>query len=178
MSIQLLYGRAPEVDKINPRSLDQMTLLPWLQRSTKSIPEVSIWRLSSLGSRSRQNLTQKSRFDDFLVLAPEVDKTIPRSIDLMTFWPWLQKLTKSFPEVSIWWSSSIWLQNSTHIQNFRFHDPWPWLQRSTKSIPEVSIWRLSGLGSRSGQTHPQKSRFDDCLALAPEVVKISTRNLH
>ena len=55
----------------------------------------------SYGSRSRQNHSQKSRFNDFLALVPEVHKINHRSLDLMTFWPWLQKSTKSFPELSI-----------------------------------------------------------------------------
>ena len=45
--------------------------------------------------------TQKSRFDDFLALAPEVDEINPRSLDLMSLWPWLQKSAKSLSEVLI-----------------------------------------------------------------------------
>ena len=40
-------------------------------------------------------------FDDFLTLAPEIDKTIPRRFDLVTFWPWLRKETKPTTEGSI-----------------------------------------------------------------------------
>ena len=76
---------------ISPRSLDLVTLWPWPQKSTKSIPEVSIQWLSGLGSGSRQNYTQKPRFDSFLALAPEIDKINTRSLNLMTFWPWLSK---------------------------------------------------------------------------------------
>jgi hypothetical protein len=81
-------------------------------------------------------------FDDFIALAPEVNKINPGSSDLLKFWPWLQKSTKSAPEALI-----------------------PW---------------LSGLGSRSRQHDSQKFRFDDFddfLALAPEIDKISTRSL-
>ena len=169
---------APEVDKINHRSLDLITFLDWLKRSTKSIPEVSIWWLAGLGYRSRQNPPQTSRFNDFLALAPGVDKIITRSLDLMTFWHWLQKPTKSLPEVSIWWLSVIGPRSrQNYPRSLDLMTFWPWLQESTKSIPEVSSWWGSGVNSRSRQTHSQKSRFDDCLAFAPEVDKISTRNL-
>ena len=74
---------APEVNKINPRSLDLLNFWPWLQKSTKSTPEALIQWLSGLGSRSRQNVCLKSRFDDFddfLALAPEIDKISTRSL--------------------------------------------------------------------------------------------------
>ena len=94
---------APEVDKIIPRRFDLMTLWPWPQKSTKSIPEVSICWLSGLASRRQQSQSQKSWFNDSLALAlaPEVNKISPRSFDLLTFWPWLQKSTKSVPEALI-----------------------------------------------------------------------------
>ena len=50
-----------------------MTFWPWFQKST--------------------NQSQKSRFDDFLALAPEDHKIIPRTLDLVIVWPWLQKST-------------------------------------------------------------------------------------
>ena len=50
---------------------------------------------------ARRNQSQHVRINDFLASAPEVDKTNPRSLDLMTFWPWLQKSTKPFPGGSI-----------------------------------------------------------------------------
>ena len=53
------------------------------------------------GSRSQQNQYQKPPLNDFLALAPEVNKSSARSLDLMTFWPWLQKSTKLIPEVPI-----------------------------------------------------------------------------
>ena len=92
-------------DKISPKSLDLMTLRPWPQKSTKSIPEVSTCWLSGwawpqkstksvpdnllswfsgIGSGSRKNHSQKSRLNDFecsLALAPEIDKIIPRCFD-------------------------------------------------------------------------------------------------
>ena len=86
-----LLAWAPDVDKINRRSLDLMNLSLWLWESTKSVPELSIWWLSGVGSRSRQNRSQKSRFDEFAILAPEVGKISSRSLDLMTFWPWSQE---------------------------------------------------------------------------------------
>ena len=46
-------------------------------------------------------------------LAPEVDKTIARSIDLETFWAWLQEIdkviTRSIDLETLW----AWLQKST-----------------------------------------------------------------
>ena len=51
--------------------------------------------------RSRQNHPQKSRFENFLALAPEVDKISTRNHDVMAFWPWLRKPTKSVPGISI-----------------------------------------------------------------------------
>ena len=83
-------------------------LLSLASRSRQKIfPGGSIWWLFGMGSRSRQNQSQEARFDDFLALALEVDKTIPRRLDLMTFWPWLRKETKPTPEDSIWWLSGL-----------------------------------------------------------------------
>ena len=78
---------APEVEKTNPRKLDFMTFWPWIKKSTKLVPGESIWWLSGLGSRNRQNESQETRFNNFSVLAQEVDKTNPKKLDLMTFWP-------------------------------------------------------------------------------------------
>ena len=49
---------------------------------------------SGLGSRSRENQSQETRFDDFLALLPKVDRTSPRRLDLMTFSPWFNKSSK------------------------------------------------------------------------------------
>ena len=53
--------------------------------------------ISGVGSSNRENQSQETRFDDFLALAPEVDKTNPRKLDLKTFWRWLQKSRKPLP---------------------------------------------------------------------------------
>ena len=53
--------------------------------------------ISGVGSSNRENQSQETRFDDFLALAPEVDKTNPRKLDLKTFWRWLQKSRKPVP---------------------------------------------------------------------------------
>ena len=37
---------------------------------------------------ARRNESQHVRINDFLASAPEVDKTNPRTLDSMTFWPW------------------------------------------------------------------------------------------
>jgi hypothetical protein len=72
---------APESDTINPKILDLMTLQPW--------------------STSQQNESQKSRCNDFLALAPKINKIKSRSLDLIAFWPLLWELPKSIPEISI-----------------------------------------------------------------------------
>ena len=46
-------------------------------------------RRSGLSPRGRQNESQGPRFHDFLALSPEVDRTSPRRLNLMTFCPWL-----------------------------------------------------------------------------------------
>ena len=46
-------------------------------------------RRSGLNPRGRQNESQEPRFHDFLALSPEVDKTSPRRLNLMTFCSWL-----------------------------------------------------------------------------------------
>ena len=46
----------------------------------------------------KQHESQETRFDDFVALAQEVEKTNLRRLDLMTFWPWLKKSTKLVPE--------------------------------------------------------------------------------
>ena len=78
---------APEVEKTNPGRPDLMTFQHWLKKSTKPIPRCSIWWLSGVATRRRENQSQEARFDDFPALAPEVDKTSPRRLDLMIFWP-------------------------------------------------------------------------------------------
>ena len=85
---------APEVGKTNPRKLDLMNFQPWLKKSAKPVLGNSIWWLSGLGYRRRENQSKEARFDDFLVLAPEVIKTSPMRLDSVVFWPWIQKSTK------------------------------------------------------------------------------------
>jgi len=97
---------------------------------------------------------------DFLALAQEVDKMTSGTLDLSTFWYWLQEQTKWHPRWSIWARSGIGsrsLQND--VQEARFeHFPtlasevykmtsrsidlstlWHWLQKSTKWRPGWSI---------------------------------------
>ena len=50
---------------------------------------------------NQANQSQGTRFDDFLPLAPIIDKTNPRRLDLLTFLSWLQKSTKPIPGGSI-----------------------------------------------------------------------------
>ena len=104
-SIWCSSGLGSRTDRTSNRRLDLMTFQHWLKKSTKPIPRGPIWWLSGHGSRSRQNQFQEARFDDFPAMAPEVDKTSPRKLDLMAFRPWLQKSTKPVPGNSIWWFS-------------------------------------------------------------------------
>ena len=137
--------------------------------------QVLILWLSGLAPRSRQH---HSRFDEFLDLAPEIDKVSPRKFDLILFWPWLQKSTKSVPWVSMWWLCSFGPRiDKINTRNLDLRTFWHWRQKSAKSIPEVSMWWFSVLGCKSRQNQSQKSRFDDFVALAPEVDKISPRGL-
>ena len=151
---------APDVDETDPRMLDLMTFWPWFQVSTKPIPGCSIWWFSGHGSRCWRNRSQDTRFDDFLAMAPNVDETDPRMLDLMIFWPWLQMSTKPISGCSIWWFSGHGSRcRRNRSQDARFNDflvmgpnvdetdPrmldlmifWPWLQMSTKPIPGCSI---------------------------------------
>ena len=80
----------------------------WTPSHGKSRLSFSIWTfawefemlslgISGVGSSNQENQSQETRFDDFLALAPEVDKTNPRKLDLKTFWRWLQKSRKPVP---------------------------------------------------------------------------------
>ena len=93
---------APVFEKTKPRKLDFITFSHWLKKSTKLVPADSIWWLSSLGCRSRQNESQETRFNEFAALAQEVGKTSPWKLDLIAFWPWLQTSRKPVQGGSIW----------------------------------------------------------------------------
>ena len=131
------------------------------------------------GCRSRENPSQESWFDAFLVLAPEVGKISPRSPDFMIFWPSLQKSRKSLPgifiafflalfqkstksvqEVQIWWCPG----SVTEVDKKQFHESWfmsvwRWPQKSTQSSPDISIWRIFGFGYRSQRPLYQQPQF-------------------
>ena len=131
-----------------------MTFWSWLQKSTKSCPEVSfwwLWCLSGFGAWNRQKQILKFRFNAFMGSAPVDNKINRRSIDLM------MALVPDVAKI-----------NARSLDSMTF---WPWLQKSTISFPEASIWWLYGLGFRSQQNQPQKFRFADFLALAPGVDK-------
>ena len=94
-----------------------------VMKSTKPIPRGSIWWLSGIGSRSRQNESQQARFDDCPDLAQEVGKTSIRRLDLVTFWLWFQKSRKPIPGSSIWRLSGIGSRNrQNQSQDARFYD--------------------------------------------------------
>ena len=142
-----------------------MTFQHWLKKSTKPIPRGSIWWLSGHGSRSRQNQSQEARFDDFPAMAPEVDKTSPRKLDLMIFDPWIQESTKQWlswtlndPEYSFWDTRRIALGN----EKYRFcliklwfsyiyarsHQDLPWAPRelpgANRTLPEHQWAAITG----------------------------------
>ena len=128
--------------------------------STKPVPGCSILWFSRHGSKCRRNRSQDARFDDFLVMAPNVDETDPRMLDLMIFWSWLQMSTKPIPGCLIWWLSghgSICQRNRFRILDLMIF--WPRLQMSTKPIS----------GSRCRRNRSQGIRFNDFLAMAPDV---------
>lgn len=84
--------------------------IPMFQRtvfSRSGYPLIKIWKVSGLTRRSRQNHFQKSQFDDFLAWFPRITKINARNDDLMIFWLWDKKSTKSISEVSIRKFSSI-----------------------------------------------------------------------
>ena len=132
---------APEVNKINLRSLGLTAFWPWLWKSTKSVPEVVIQWFRDLGPRSQQNQTQKSRINAFLGLAPEVDKSVA--------------------EVSIWWFSGL---GSGSRQNYAqksrcdsFLALAPEIDKiSTRSLNLMTLWPWLS-----------KSRFNDQRASKP-----------
>ena len=113
----------------------------------------------SYGSRSRQNHSQKYRFDDFLALAPEVDKIIPEVV----FW-WLSGLgsrSQQNQSQKSWFNDFLALASEVDKTKPRKLDLmtfWPWLQMSRKPFQGSSIWWLSSLGSRSHQNQPIGSR--------------------
>ena len=80
---------------------------PDARRWHQMLPECSIWTLSALGSRSRQNELRNDRFEQFLPMAPEVNKMSSRMLDLSTFCPWLQKSIAWAPECAIWALSAL-----------------------------------------------------------------------
>ena len=156
-----------------PRSIDLKTFWPWLQKSTKWWPGTSIWRLSGLapevsrqndsheprasiwrlscpGSISRQNDSQDHRFEDFLALAPKVDKMIARSIS------WQNDSQEHRFEDFLALAPEVYkvIARSIDLKTFR-----PWLQKSTKWLPGASIWRLSSFGSKSWQNDGQEHRL-------------------
>ena len=149
-----------------------------LQKSTKWRPGGSIWALSGLCFRSRQNDVQEARFEHFLAFAPEVDKMTSRRLDLSTFCHWLQKSTKWRSAASIWTLSGLapevdkMTSRRLDLSTFR-----PLLQKSTKWRPGGSIWALSGVCSRSRQNDVQEARFEHFLSLAPEVDKMTFSRL-
>ena len=100
-----------------------MTFRPWLKTSMKPVLGGSIWWLSGLGFRSRQNESRDAWFDDFPASDQEIDKTSPRRLDLMTFWPWLQKSRKPVPGGLIEWLSSCGSRSRQNDSLLIWNDP-------------------------------------------------------
>ena len=157
---------APNVDETNARMIELMPFWRWLQMSTEPIPGCSIWWLSGqstesipicsiywlsgTGSKCRRNRSQDAWFHDFLAMAPDVDGNNPRMLDLM--------FLAMAPNV-----------DGTDPRILDFMTFWPWLRMSTQPIPGCSMWWLSGHGSRCRQDRSQDARFNDFLAMAPDV---------
>ena len=173
-----------------------MNSWPWSKKARKTIPKALICWLSGLARPQKSaNQNQRYRFNIILALALEVDTIIPRSPDLLIFWPCSQQSTKSVPELQIWWLSGIGPRSrekkflksrfndflavvATEIEKTNIRSPdlmtfQPWLKKWTKPVPEGSIWWHSSLDSRSRENQSQEARFDDFLALAPKVDKTS-----
>ena len=88
----------------------------------------------------RQNQSQETRFNDFLAMAPEDDKTSPTKLDLMTFWSWLQNWQNQSQETRF--DDFLAMAQEVDKTSPRKLDLmifWPWLQKSTKPIPGSSI---------------------------------------
>ena len=100
---------APQVDKMSSRMIDLSHFCPWLQKSTKGAPELWIWALSYLGSRSIQNELQKYRFSHFLAVATEVFKRSTRSI--------FEQLTVGFAKSSVQVYAHTSTRMHTHTHN-------------------------------------------------------------
>ena len=116
-----------------------MTFLFWLQKSGKPVPGNSISWLSAL--------------------VPEVDKTNPRKLDLMIFWPWLQKSTKQWfsfvfndPENSSWETVRIAMGN----EKYAFCLMKQWFSWIFARNHQELLWMLKELprAARSYQEHP------------------------
>jgi hypothetical protein len=76
---------SPQVGKINPRSHDLMTFWLGCKKSTKPF----LWFDDFVA------WLQMSWFNDFLGLAADVHKIVPRSWDSMMFWHWQSQSHKS-----------------------------------------------------------------------------------
>ena len=152
-------------DKTSPRKLDLMTFWPGLQKPRKQITGGWFNELSNFGSRNRQNQSQEARFDEFLAMAPEVDKTSPRKLDLMIFEPWIQESTKQWlswtlndPEYSFWDTRRIALGNEKYTFCLiklwfsyiyaRSHQDLPWAPRelpgANRTLPEHQWAAITG----------------------------------
>ena len=172
--------------------------------STQSIQKSRFGDFLALVPKVNKNQIQKSRFDDLLALAPGVGKINPRSLDLMSLWPWLQKSAKAVSEVPIWWDCGFvfqksaksipgvtisWLSDLTpKSRRNHYYDlmtSWPWLQVSwfnnfmglAADVDKIVPRSWDSMMFWHWQNQSHKSRFDDFVALAPEVDKINPRSL-
>ena len=98
-------------------------------------------------------------------MGPDVDETDPRMPDLMISWPWPQMSTKPIPGCSIWWLPG----HGSRCRRNRSQDARPWAQMSTKPMPGSPIWWFPGHGPRCRWNRSQDARFNDLLAMAPDV---------
>ena len=129
-----------------------MNFGPWLHKSTKSVRGGSIWWFSGFDSRIRQNHLQEVRFDNFLALAPEVDKTSPRRLDFEIFRLWFQKLTKPVPGGTIWWLFGLG-SRARNLLETKFQNRFPcssgnWPETCWKPVSKTGFLSFLGRGNQ------------------------------
>ena len=122
----------------------------FLALATKLYAGGSIWTLSGLGPRSRQNDTREARFDNFLTCAPEVNKMHPGT----SIWalPGIGSRSRQNEVQQARFECFLALAPEVDNMSSRrldFSTFLPWRQKLSKWVPEGTIRAHSGLGSGS-----------------------------
>ena len=143
---------APKVEKMIFGSIALGIFWPLLQKSAQLYPGHLIWEPCGLGFRSWQKVAQgKTRCQDFLGSAPEIDKMIPGTLDLKTFWFLAPEVDKR-------------LRGETYLMTFS-------LVPQFDNMITRRVFFISGVCFRRRQSNVVERQFEDFLALAPEVDK-------